>query len=252
MTPVIQMILEDPQQLAEAAADRLAAVAREAIAARGRFQVALAGGQTPRRLYRLLADDPARHELDWSRVEVFFGDERDVPPDDPQSNFRMARETLLDHVPLDAGRIHPMRTRSASLRRDAARYGALLRRRTVADGDGWPQLDLVLLGLGRDGHTASLFPATCVLHELQLTVAAVYVPQQKGWRLTLTIPVLERARQLLFLVSGADKSGALARTLSPQTSEPLLPVQRLKPRGEVAWYCDRAAASGLSAAGSAS
>ncbi len=251
MTRVVQ-ILEDPQQLADAAAHRLAAVAREAIAARGCFQVALAGGQTPRRLYRLLAADPARYELDWSRVEVFFGDERDVPPDHPQSNFRMARETLLDHVPLGVERIHPMRTRSASLRRDAACYGALLRRRTIADSEGWPQLDLVLLGLGRDGHTASLFPATCVLHERQLAVAAVYVPQQNGWRLTLTIPVLERARQLLFLVSGADKSDALARALSPETSEPLLPVQRLQPRGEVEWYCDRAAASALSAAGYAS
>ncbi len=251
MTPAVQ-IFEDPQQLAEAAAGQFAAAARDAIAARGCFRVALAGGQTPRRLYRLLADHPAPHAVDWSRVDVFFGDERDVPPDHPQSNFRMARETLLDHVALDAERIHPMRTRSASLRRDAARYGALLRRRTVADADGWPQLDLVLLGVGRDGHTASLFPATCVLHELQLTVAAVYVPQQNGWRLTLTIPVLERARQLLFLVSGAEKSSALARTLSPAANEPLLPVQRLQSRGEVAWFCDRAAASDLPAAGYAS
>lgn len=244
MTPIVQ-IATDPEQLAHAAARRIVVLAQAAIAARGCFRLALSGGQTPRPLYRLLAANAYRDTVEWPRVEVFFGDERDVPPDHPHSNYRMARETLLDHIPILRDRIHPMRTAEASLRRDAAHYGALLCRRAPASNDGWPQLDLVLLGLGSDGHTASLFPATCVLHERQLPVAAVHVPQQRGWRLTLTIPVLEHARRLLFLVSGADKADALERTLSPESAGTLLPVQLLHPGGEVEWYCDQAAAVGL-------
>lgn len=240
-------VVSDPQALARAAARRLVGWADEAIAARGRFLIALAGGQTPRTLYRLLAGDDYRTTLEWPRLEFFFSDERDVPPDHPDSNYRMAHETLLDHVPLHRDQVHPMRSATASLRRDAARYSALLRRRAPASDDGWPQLDVVLLGLGSDGHTASLFPGTCVLHERQLPVAAVHVPQQHGWRLTLTPPVLEHARRLLFLVSGANKAEVLARALSPQPQR-VLPVQALRPRGEVHWLCDRAAAAHLSAA----
>ena len=235
-------ISDSPAELAQAAARRVVTLGREALAARGCFRLALAGGNTPHTLYRVLAEPANRSALDWTHVEVFFSDERDVSPEHSDSNFRMASETLLQHVPIPASNIHPMRTASVSLRRDAARYAAMLRRRVPVGEAGWPQLDLVLLGLGADGHTASLFPGTCVLHERQLTVAAVYVPQQRGWRLTLTLPVLDHARRLLFLVSGKGKAQALAAALSePREGKPS-PVQLLRPQGQVEWFCDRAAA----------
>lgn len=231
-----------PAELAQAAARRVVTLGREALAARGCFRMALAGGNTPRALYRVLAEPENRSALDWAHVEVFFSDERDVASEHSDSNFRMASETLLQHVPIPASNVHPMRTARVSLRRDAARYAAMLRRRVPLGESGWPQLDLILLGLGADGHTASLFPGTCVLHERQLTVAAVYVPQQRGWRLTLTLPVLDHAHHLLFLVSGQSKAEALAAALSePREGKPS-PVQLLRPRGQVEWFCDRAAA----------
>lgn len=234
----------DPEQLALHAAECIIRRGREAIQARGRFRLALAGGSTPRKTYRALAAEPCRGQLDWDRVEWFFGDERDVPAGHADSNARMARETLLDALPVAERNIHPMRHDGASLRRDAARYGALLRRRLPAAADGWPVLDLVLLGLGADGHTASLFPGTCILHERQLSVAAVYVPQHSGWRLSLTLPTLEHARGLMFLVSGRDKAAALAAALQPSPGSPL-PVNLLHPTGTVSWWCDRDAAAAL-------
>lgn len=243
MPPTVQ-ISATPQQLAFAAAEQIIVTGQEAIAARGMFALCLAGGTTPRATYEALASDEFRRRLDWSRVEIFFGDERDVPPTHAESNFRMAREALLDRVAVPAQQVHPMRHENTSLRRDAALYAGLLRRRLPCSADGWPQMDLVLLGLGRDGHTASLFPATCILHERQLRVAAVYVPQQRGWRLSLTVPTLNHARKLVFLVSGREKAAALEAALA--TAPPkLLPVHLLAPDGEVLWLCDRQAASDL-------
>lgn len=237
-------ISADAPALASDAARRIWFLGQEALRARGRFCIALAGGNTPRALYQALSRTvPDRWP--WSRMQVFFSDERDVSPDHPDSNVRMARETLLDRVPIPPDNVHPMRSESASLRRDAARSAAALRRHVGATPDGWPQLDLILLGLGADGHTASLFPGTCVLHERQLTVAAVHVPQQHGWRLSLTLPVLEHARRLLFLVSGTEKSAVLAAALGAAPQSRPLPVQMLRPRGQVEWYCDRAAAAAL-------
>lgn len=237
-------ISDNADALARDAAARIWALGRRAVEARGRFCIALAGGSTPRILYRTLAATVPAH-WSWADVQVFFGDERDVPPDHPDSNARMARETLLDQIPIPAQNVHPMRSADASLRRDAARYAAVLRRLVPSSEDGWPQLDLILLGLGSDGHIASLFPGTCVLHERQLSVAAVHVPQQRSWRLSLTLPVLERARHLLFLVAGADKSRVLAAARAGPGSAGSLPVHRLQPRGEVEWFCDRAAAAHL-------
>lgn len=237
-------ISPDPEALAHAAAERIWMLGREAVATRGRFCIALAGGSTPAALYRVLAASvPA--DWAWSAVQVFFGDERDVPPDHPRSNARMAKEALLDHISIPSANVHTMRSASASLRRDAALYSAALRRHAPCADDDWPQLDLILLGLGTDGHTASLFPGTCVLHERQLRVAAVYVPQQREWRLSLTLPVLEHARHLLFLVAGADKRAALAAALAGPGEAKPLPVHRLQPRGQVEWWCDRAAAQNL-------
>lgn len=237
-------ISPDAQTLARDAARRIWSRGQEALRARGRFCIALAGGSTPRALYQELART-VPEQWQWPQVHVFFSDERDVAPDHPHSNARMAREALLDHVAIAPENVHPMRSGSASLRRDAARYAATLRRHVTDTADGWPQLDLVLLGLGADGHTASLFPGTCVLHERQLTVAAVHVPQHNGWRLSLTLPVLEHARHLLFLVSGKEKSAALAAALGAAPETRPLPVHLLRPQGQVEWYCDRAAAAVL-------
>ncbi len=236
-------IVPDLPTLVETAACIYRDRAREAISARGSFTVALAGGNTPRPLYRRLAQRPFVDEVDWSRVQVYFGDERGVPADHPENNFRMARETLLDHVPLPAANIHPIRAEPAYIRQAARAYSETVERDVPADEAGVPSFDLILLGLGPDGHTASLFPATCVLHERHRHAVAVYVDRLKTWRVSLTLPVLDHARALLFLVTGADKAPAVARVLDPASTGPQLPAQMLKPQGAVIWLLDAAAAS---------
>jgi 6-phosphogluconolactonase len=231
-------IAADLAGLAHAAAGRVAILATAAIAARGRFRLALAGGSTPRAIYQQLATWPG---LDWTRIECFFGDERTVPPEDAQSNFRMARETLLDVAQVPASNVHRLPGEASDLDAAARAYEATLRRGARA-----PWLDLALLGLGGDGHTASLFPETTVLDERQRLCAPVEVPQLTTRRLTLTPPVFEGARDLLFLIAGADKAARLHDVLfgpeRPRTwpAQPLL--RRVRPRPALL-YCDRDAAS---------
>ncbi len=236
------LVLPDAAALAEAAARQVAAAADEAIAARGVFHVALAGGRTPRALYRRLAGPPWRARIDWARWAVWFGDERCVPPDHPDSNYRMAAETLLDHVPLPRDRRHPI---PCTLPPEAAaeRYAEQLATHLPHDAGDWPRFDLVLLGLGTDGHTASLFPGTGAVTRDDATVLAVYVATLDAWRVSLARPVLEAARRLLFLVSGPAKAVVVARALGGADGG--LPVQRLHPRGEVDWLLDTAAAAQL-------
>lgn len=238
MTQPTPQVFDDPEALAQAAAARVAALVQEAIRERGRCHLALAGGNTPRALYRRLARLP----LDWSAVVVWFGDERCVPPDHPDSNYRMAREALLDHVSVPADQVHPMDARLDRLWMEVGAYASLLRREAPADPGGHPRLDVVLLGMGADGHTASLFPGTCALHDRR-PVAATYVPRLKAWRMTLTLPTLNAARNVLFLVAGADKAGALAAALG-RGERP--PAGRVAPAdGALEWLVDRAAASRL-------
>lgn len=237
----------DAEALARAAAGAFAAAAREAVAARGRFTVALAGGATPRALYRLLADPRAgfRAQIPWERVHVFFGDERHVPPDHPESNFRMAREALLDHVP--AAGVHRLRGELPDAGAAAAEYQAELARAFGLPADGPPPaLDLALLGLGADGHTASLFPGSDALGERRRWVAAPFVERLGVHRLTLTLPTLERAREVLFLVSGSEKADAVARVLAPAAGAPPLAAALVRPEsGHARWILDAAAASRL-------
>jgi len=232
--------LADGGALARAAAEEVARRAEAVVAARGRFTLALSGGSTPRALYALLADPeaPWRSRVPWSRVHVFFGDERNVPPDHPDSNYRMAREALLAHVPV--GSVHRMQGERPAAEA-AELYEADLRHEFGAAGV--PALDLALLGLGADGHTASLFPGSPVLEERTRWVAAPFVPHLDAHRITLTVPVLERARAVLFLVSGADKASALARLLSPPPGELLVPAARLHPEGDRLVLADEAAAA---------
>ena len=240
-------VVADAAALARATAAAFVESAAAAVRERGRFVVALAGGSTPRAAYRLLADPagpwPAR--VEWPRVEVFFGDERCVPPDHPDSNYRMAHEALLAHVPV--GGVHRVRTELASAddaARDYARALAEVTGEGPADDAPPPRLDLVLLGMGPDGHTASLFPGTTALAETRRWVVAPWVEKLGAPRVTLTYPVLARARRVVFAVGGADKAAALGQVLeAPPGAGP--PAARVRPQGgELVWVVDRAAAGG--------
>ena len=236
-------IFDDPEAMSRAAAELLVSIARQAVAARGRFSVALSGGGTPRRTYELLATAPYREQVDWSRTHFFWGDERCVPTDDHRSNARLAREALLGQVPIPPGQVHPMDCRP-SPEEGARRYEVMLREFFAPAA---PCFDLILLGLGDNGHTASLFPGTPALTESERWVAAVYVPQQELVRLTLTAPLINGAAAVAFLVAGAAKA-AVVREVIQGPRDPLrLPAQLINPqRGELYWLLDKAAAGALS------
>jgi 6-phosphogluconolactonase len=242
--PLIE-IFPDDEALARAAAEAFVAAAGAAVQARGAFHVALAGGSTPRRLHTLLAGPAFRDRVDWARVHIWFGDERCVPPEHPDSNYGMAKATLLDRVPIPALQVHPMRVSLRRLWHSAAEYAQTLAAAAPRDATGLPRLDLVLLGMGSDGHTASLFPGTCGLHA-ERPAAPVYVPRLGSWRLTLTFPVLNAAREVLFVVSGADKAEAAWRVLRETPGPQSPPAQRVRPlHGRQLWYLDSAAAAKL-------
>ena len=236
-------MVPDAAALAEAAAERLAGVAEEAVARAGRFTVALAGGATPKGLYALLATEPYRARVPWGQAEIFWGDERWVPPEHPESNYRMAAEALLRHVPIRPGQIHRMRGEDPDPGRAAAEYEALLRETFGVAPGVPPRLDLVLLGLGADGHTASLFPGSPALRETERLAVAVFVERLGARRLTLTLPVLNEAAAILFLVAGGDKAEALRAALEAAPGAEPLPAQLVRPReGTVTWLVDPAAA----------
>ncbi len=240
------VVVPDAEALAREAAERVARAAGEAIARAGRFTVALSGGSTPRALYRLLAQPPYRDRIDWRRVHVFWGDERTVPPDHPDSNYRMAREALLDRVPIPHDQIHPMRG-DLEPRDAAAQYADLLTRFFDLDPGEEPDFDLILLGVGADGHTASLFPGTRALDDLDDLVVENVVPQLQTTRVTLTIPVLLAARRILVLVAGEDKAEAVRRALEAPYDPTQTPSQVLRTAaGPVTWLLDEAAAGRLS------
>jgi 6-phosphogluconolactonase len=237
-------IFEDAAEVARAAANRFIELGRDAIAERGRFAVALAGGSTPQRAYQLLAQDDYKSGLDWSQVHIFFGDERSVPPDDKESNYRMANEALLARVSLSARNIHRINgvgdsVANASLYEDEVR--------TFFNDAAWPRFDLVLLGLGDDGHTASLFPGTKALAEREAWVASVWVEKLSTYRITLTPPAINHAAHILFLVTGENKAERLSEVLKGSPDTERLPAQLIKPLdGSIEWLIDRAASSALS------
>lgn len=242
MTQAQLKIHPDAEALAQAAALRLIALIKEAIAARGRCHVALSGGSTPKRLYQLLAESKYQDDLDWSRIEIWFGDERCVPADHADSNYRMAREALFEHVALPAANIHRMEVALGQVRQAASRYANLLCQRLPLI-DSMPCFDVILLGMGADGHTASLFPATCILQESTRPVAAVYVDKLQTWRVSLTYPVLNQGRHLLMLIAGADKAARIHEIHAVNPTKTVHPIQRIRARGQVEWYLDNAAAA---------
>ncbi len=234
MTPEI-VVLPDPAALAREATDRFVALARSAIAAQGRFTVALSGGSTPRALYEQLVTQP----IEWRHVHIFWGDERCVPPDHPDSNYGMAQRTLLSHIDIPAPNVHRLKG-ELDPAQAAQQYEAELR----AILGTAPRFDLILLGMGTEGHTASLFPGTPALHEQRRWVVAQYVDKLQANRLTLTPPVINQAANVIFLIAGSDKAVALQSVWHGPHDPDHLPAQIVMPTtGRVIWLVDQAAAA---------
>lgn len=231
---------DDLDDLARGAAEEIAKSAGEAIAARGRFTIALSGGNTPKPVYRLLAQEP---RIDWNRVHVFWGDDRHVPPDHPESNFGMAHEALLSKVPIPHDNIHRIRAEKPDAERAAEEYAWTLRSAFDLGEGEWPRFDLVLMGIGADGHTASLFPGSEAVRERSRLVIAPWVSSLGSFRVTLTAPVFNRAALALFLVSGEEKAVALRAVLEGDFQPDRFPAQVVRPEeGKLLWLVDRAAA----------
>ncbi|MFY9584775.1 MAG: 6-phosphogluconolactonase [Candidatus Acidiferrales bacterium] len=236
-------VCADAPGVARAAARQFVEFAWQFIAREKSFCVALAGGNTPRELYRLLATQDFRTQVDWAKVHLFWGDERAVPPEHPESNYGMARRELLVRVPIPAGNVHRMEADAPNLGRAAQEYEETLRRYLRLDANGFPRLHLILLGLGADGHTASLFPGARKLRDTLRWVSTPLHPQLRSRRMTLTLPVLNAAHQALFLVTGAEKAEAL-RAVLEGTSDPPLPAQLVTvPGGHREFLADEAAAA---------
>ena len=242
-------VFPDTESLISGAADLITESAIRALAARDRFTLALSGGNTPKPVYARLATAAYRDRFDWQRVVIGFGDERGVPPDDPESNYGMARTTLLDQVPIPAENIYRMRGEEDP-EQAAAAYAGELQRLFGGDPEaGEPPregFDLILLGLGDNGHTASLFPGLAAVTEKKRWVMAQYVEVVGRWRLTLTPVVINAARQVAFLVSGAGKAEVLQQVLEGPYQPVVLPAQIIRPHsGDRRWLLDAAAAARL-------
>jgi|ERR1044071_914866 6-phosphogluconolactonase len=237
------LIFDSPDEVTQAAAARFVELGQAAIAERGRFTVALSGGSTPKRVYELLASESYREQLEWSKVHIFFGDERCVPPDDAESNYRMANEALLSCVDLPAKNIHRMNGVGDAIS-NARLYEDEMR--AFFNDAAWPRFDLILLGMGDDGHTASLFPGTEVLMEGEAWVAGLWVEKLGAYRITLTAPAINHAAHILFLVTGENKAARLAEILKGERDPMRLPARLIKPLdGTLEWLIDKAASSGL-------
>ncbi len=246
-------VFADAEATAAGVASLFAEEAERAVSARGAFSVVLSGGGTPRRAYELLSQPPFRDRIAWERVHVFWGDERCVQPDDPRSNERMAREAFLDKVPIPRDQIHPLHC-AESRPPAVARYESLLRDFFVRSAVGGP--DLILLGLGDNGHTASLFPYTPVLAERDHWVAEVFVDAAAGagttaagedlWRVTLTAPFINTAATVVFVVTGFAKASVVREVVEGPYDPDRLPAQLIRPtQGRLCWYLDEEAAAHL-------
>jgi 6-phosphogluconolactonase len=238
-------VLTTPQELFEAAAEEVVNAANQAIAERGRFTLALSGGSTPKALFTLLATN-ARSALAWDRTYFFWSDERHVPPTDADSNYRMALEAMLSKVPVPAGNVFRIPAEMKDAAAAAEAYEQTLRKFFGVEPGHFPHFDLILLGLGPDGHTASLFPGTVALREKSRLVVANWVEKLKAHRITFTLPLLNAARKVMFLVSGTDKAAVLKSVLESDAPGEQFPAKLVQPDdGTVIWFVDRAAASEL-------
>jgi 6-phosphogluconolactonase len=224
------LVYPNPAEVARAAARHFVDYAWQSIARYGQFFVALSGGNTPRMMYRMLASAEFRGQVDWAKVHVFWSDERAVPPDHPDSNYGMARSELLLRVPIPPANVHRMEAEKASIGRAAHEYEEVLRKYLELDDQGFPRFHLILLGMGADGHTASLFPGTRVTRQTSRWVSTPMVAKLNARRMTLTLPVLDAALRVVFLVVGTDKAETVRAVLEGK-AEPPLPAQQVQPRG---------------------
>ncbi len=235
-------IYPDLESLSVAAAELFLERANQATKEHSQFSIALSGGNTPRRTYELLGEPPFQNQLPWEKIHIFWGDERCVPLDDPRSNAHMVNKILLEKVPIPSDQVHPI-TCVGNPARAAKDYEKLLR---GFFQDQPPRFDLVLLGMGGDGHTASLFPGTSVLKEKERWVFEVFVPGQDFHRVTLTVPVINFAATVIFLISGSDKAHALRGVLEDSPDRGRFPAKLVNPvNGELIWLVDQEAASQL-------
>jgi 6-phosphogluconolactonase len=240
------VLCRDLVELSRQSAEQFSQLADQSIEASGRMTVAFSGGSTPKHLYSLLASPDYKNRIPWNNVELFWGDERCVAPDHPESNFRMAQEALLSRIQIPAGNIHRMRGEGQP-QAAAAEYEKELQKFFDLNSRALPRFDLIFLGIGEDGHTASLFPDSEVLNETKHLVVAPFVEKLNSYRLTLTLPVLNNAANVWFLVTGASKAAALKEILSDSSD---LPAARVNPvNGNLIWYITRDAAPGITAPG---
>jgi 6-phosphogluconolactonase len=233
-------VFKDTEELNNFAAEKFVEIANEAIKQRRRFNVALAGGSTPKSLYQLLASEKYENKIDWAKVYFFFGDERHVLPDDAESNFRMANENLFTPLHIPADRIHWWDTTHKDGEKIAESYNETMTYFFGLDEEvRLPEFDLILLGMGADGHTASLFPFTKALHETEKSAVANYVEKLNDWRFTLTFPVINNARNVIFLVAGEEKAETLQSVLEGEFQPDKFPAQNVRPEhGELYWLLD--------------
>jgi 6-phosphogluconolactonase len=236
MTEREVIVCQDVGELNRKAAEQLMRLASKAIQQSGQFTVALSGGSTPKALYSLLASPNYRDRIDWSRVHLFWGDERCVPPDHPESNFRMVQESLLSKIPIPSDNVHRMMGEKEP-EQAATEYEDHLRQFYHLARGGVPRFDLIFLGLGEDGHTASLFPGSAALDERDHLTATVYVERLKAHRLTLTLPVINAAAQVSFLITGENKSSIVKALLGADADSSKYPAGRVRPvNGQLTWF----------------
>lgn len=238
-------VYDGPDALAYAAAEHFLEQAQQAVAARGKVRVAVSGGSTPKRTFALLANPREKFlkVMPWQQLELFFVDERTVPPDDMDSNYRMTREAMLDKVPLKPEQVFRIQGELPP-EEAAARYESVLRNQFKLEGAEVPRFDVLALGMGDDGHTASIFPHTAGIHELARLVYANQVPQKDTWRVTLTWPVIVEAGEVFFLIGGKDKADPLHRVLQGPYDPETLPSQLIQPKnGKLLLLLDKDAAA---------
>jgi len=240
-------IVADAEAMCKAVAETLVQHIGKTLQAHDVYSIALSGGSTPRRLYTLLVDDPRLSgQIPWERVHFFWGDERHVTPDHPESNYRMAFEAMLSRAPIPPANIHRMRAEESDASKAAEDYAHDIRRFFGITNGEMPRFNCVLLGMGSDGHTASLFPGSPSLNEKKRLVMANWIEKFNAYRITLTVPVFNNADLILFLVSGGEKAGALKTVLEGDDELDRYPAQLIQPsRGALIWILDRSAAGGL-------
>jgi len=234
-------VFESSESLHEAAAEYLIQCYETAVSDHDSFHIALSGGSTPKKLYQLLSKAPYTDKIDWQKVHCYFGDERFVAHDDEQSNYRMVKESMLDSIDFPAKNIHAVNTSLDCAPKSAEDYEKVMADNLPKENDQGV-FDLVLLGLGTDGHTASLFPDTEILTVTESNCASVYVEKMESWRISITFPVINRAKHILLLSENVTKADIVKSLCEWDKPEPNYPIQRVQPQHEMRWYIDRPAA----------